>query len=329
MKNRLYFVIITSITLWMQTMYSFAGTVNPSELTVAALTSQEDQFSAFVSSGMQAAAEEYGVGRCLIANSNNNEAKEIEFINNCLSSKVDGIALQPVDGDSSLVTLRNASNKGLTVAIEGLDISDSDFIVGSVLSSHYELGKCSGEAAADFIKKNLGGKANIGIVCYDLQYPEPSKERINGYLDAILEVNPDVAIIDRQDAWVQDMAVTVATDMLDAHPEINVFICANDGGTVGTVMAVKNSGRAGDCFVFGIDCGELQISMLLSDDHILQAVTAQDAYGLGYGTMKYLIENLMGNEENVGKTTYLQGTLIRREDTAAIEAYKDLLRSIY
>lgn len=302
--------------------------VDPTKLTVAALASQEDEFSAFLLSGMQAAAKEYGVSRCLTANSNNNETKEVEFINTCILSGVDGIAMQPVDEISSFVTLGNACDKGLAVAVEGMETADKGVnVVGGALPSHYDLGVCSGQAVSSFIAEQLSGQANIGIICYDSQYQDASGARIKGYLDVICAENPEVVIVDRQDAWVQDMAVTVATDMLTAHPEINIFICANDGGTLGTVMAVKNAGRAGDCFVFGIDCGEQQISMLLSDDNILQAVTAQDAYGLGYETMQYLIEYLIGKEKDMGKTTYLKGTLIERGDRAGIEEYKKFLRS--
>lgn len=329
MKRRLTGALLTSMMIAAALpMSAFAEDVDPADLTVAAVVLQEDQFSSFVSLGMQDAAKDYGVGNCLTANSNNDQAKEVEYINTYLTTGVDGVAIQPIDEDTSMVTLKNASDKGLAVAIEGLDISDVSFAVGGVVTSHHELGAGSGKAAAEFIKNEMDGQANIGIICFDSQYPVPSNDRVQGYLDEIQAVNPDVVIVDRQEAWVQDMAVQVAGDMLTAHPEINLFICANDGGTVGTVMAVKNAGRAGDCFVFGIDCGEQQISMLRSDDNILQAVTAQDAYGMGYGTMEYLVKYLLGDESSVGQTKYLEGTVLVRGDDEAIDEYEALLKSV-
>lgn len=297
-----------------------------SDITVAAVTVQEDQFSSFVSLGMQAAAKEYGV-KCLTANSNNDQAKEVEYINTYLTTGVDGVAIQPLDETTSVENLKNASDKGLPIALMNMDLSDKTFAVGGATTSHTDLGKGSGKAAAQFIKEQLGGKANIGIICFDSQYPNPSKERVQGFIDEVTAVNPDVTIIDRQDAWVQDMAVQVAGDMLTAHPDINVFFCANDGGTVGTVMAVKNAGLAGKCFVFGIDGGEQQIEMLRSEDNILQAVTAQDAYGMGYDTMEDLIKYLQGDTSNVGKTKYLEGKVLSRTDTSSIDDYEKLLKS--
>lgn len=295
-------------------------------MTVAAVVAQEDQFSSFVSMGMQAAAKDYGL-KCLTANTNNDQAKEVEYINTYLTTGVAGIAIQPLDEDTSLVNLKNASDKGMAVALEGPELTDDSFAVGGTTTAHEDLGGGTGKAAAEFIKNEMGGKANIGIICFDSQYPTPSNGRVEGFLQEVQAVNPDVVIVDRQDAWVQDMAVQVAGDMLTAHPEINVFFCANDGGTVGTVMAVKNAGLAGKCYVFGIDCGEQQINMLRADDNVLQAVTAQDAYGMGYKAMEALAKYLQGDTSHVGKTDYLEGTVLSRSDEKGINDYEELLKS--
>lgn len=302
-------------------------TADLSDITVAAVVTQEDQFSSFASLGMQAAAKEYGVN-CLTANCNNDQAKEVEYINTYLTTGVSGVAIQPIDEETSVTNLKNASEQGLAVALMNQDLADKSFAVGGATTSHTALGNGSGKAAAEYIKNELGGQANIGIICFDSQYPNPSDERVQGFLEEVKAVNPDVVIVDRQDAWVQDMAVQVAGDMLTAHPEINVFFCANDGGTVGTVMAVKNNGLAGKCVVFGIDGGEQQIEMLRSDDNILQAVTAQDAYGMGYSTMESLLKYLSGDTSNVGETEYLEGTVLDRANSESIDAYAELLKSV-
>ena len=66
--------------------------------------------------------------------------------------------------------------------------------------------------------------------------------------------------------------------------------------------------------------------MLRSDDNILQAVTAQDAYGMGYQTMEILIKYIKGEYTPTGEDTFLPGTLINRNDTEAIDAYEALLK---
>lgn len=295
-------------------------------MTVAAVVAQEDQFFAFTSAGMQAAAKDYGL-ECLTANTNNDQAKEVEYINTYLTTGVDGVAIVPLDEDASLVNLKNASEKGLAVAIEGLEVRDCSFAAGGCVTAHKDLGAGTGKAAAEFIKNEMGGEANIGIICFDTQYPTPSDDRVSGFLEEVQAVNPNVVIVDRQDGWAQDLAVQVAGDMLTAHPEINVFFCANDGGTIGTVMAVKNAGMMGECYVFGIDCGEQQINMLRSDDNVLQAVTAQDAYGMGYATMEILAKYLQGDESHVGQIEHMDGIVLRRDDKAAIDDYEQLLKS--
>jgi sugar transport system substrate-binding protein len=80
---------------------------------------------------------------------------------------------------------------------------------------------------------------------------------------------------------LQDDALTKVTDMLTAHPEINVIWACNDGGTIGAAMAVKQAGLEGKVFVFGYDGGDQQTSMILSGDNILIGVVAQDPYAQG------------------------------------------------
>ena len=60
-------------------------------------------------------------------------------------------------------------------------------------------------------------------------------------------------------------------------------------------MAVENAGKAGEIFVFGTDGSEQIVDLLKDDTNILQAVTAQDAYAIGYSTVEALINSLEGN----------------------------------
>jgi ABC-type sugar transport system substrate-binding protein len=90
-------------------------------------------------------------------------------------------------------------------------------------------------------------------------------------------------------------------------------------------MAVKNAGLAGKVVVFGIDGSEQIITMLRSDDNILQASTAQDAYGMGYKTMEILIKYIRG-EGSKQPTTWLEGQVLTREDPSTIDNYEQMLK---
>lgn len=297
------------------------------KIVVAGINLQEDQFSSWCALGYQAACDDYGV-TMLHAISGGDPAKEVELLNTYAAQDVDGIAIMPASETTSVAAIKQIYDTyGIPISLLNSEMNDTykQFVVGCVTTPHSELGRPSGEAAAAYIRDVLGGQANIGIITFVTQYSEPATQRMNGFVDAVKAVNPDVVVVAQAEAWVQDMGIQAAGDMITAHPEINVIFACNDGGTVGTVMAVKNAGLAGKIAVFGIDGGEQQIAMLRSDDNILQAVTAQDAYGMGYQTMEILIKYIKGEYTPTGENTNLPGTLLKRGDTEAIDAYEKLL----
>ena len=122
---------------------------------------------------------------------------------------------------------------------------------------------------------------------------------------------------------MQDTAVSTVNDILTAHPDVNVIFAANDGGTVGATMAVKNAGKAGSVYVFGIDASEQIASMLQDSDNVLQAVTGQDAYSMGYKSMELLIKDILGENTGVtkGAIETVDGILLDRADQSGIDTF--------
>ena len=302
------------------------GTQVSGEIVVAGVVFQEDQFFRLLSLGYQDAAREAGY-RCLLGNTANDQAKESELVNSYVSQKVAGLAISPLNAATSLPVLQRASAT-MKIAITNTTTSNAPFIVGGYTSDNKNLGATSGEAAAALIRNQLGGRAKIAILQYRSQLPEQSAERVRGFLEVVRRVNPNVEVVADQDAWLHDRAVQVAGEILSANRDINIIFGANDGGTIGAVMAVKNAGLAGKCFVFGIDTGDQQLAMLRDRDNILQAVAGQDPYTQGYSAMKVLIDAIQGKDYSAtaGKTIVVPGLLVSRSDPGGIDAFEKGLR---
>jgi simple sugar transport system substrate-binding protein/ribose transport system substrate-binding protein len=293
------------------------------EKTVAGIVFQEDQFMKLLSLGYADAAKEAGF-RILQANTGNDQAREAELINTYVDQKVAGIAIAPLSADSSVATLKRASDAGVKIAVTNINLSNAPFVVGGYTSDDKNLGGTVGAAAAEFVKTKLGGKAKIAILAFYTLLPAQAAARVDGFKEAVLKVNPNVQFLDPQEAWLQDVAVQKAGDLLTANPDIDIIYGANDGGTIGSVMAVKNAGRAGKTFVFGIDTGDQQIAMLRDSDNVLQAVTGQDPYSQGYNAMKVLADAINGKDvsKTTGKAIIVDGLLVSRSDPAGIDKFE-------
>ena len=186
-----------------------------------------------------------------------------------------GVAISPISEEASLEPLRNAAKSGLAISLSNSNLGSEDWMIACYTSDNYQLGNLTGLAAKKYIEENLDGKAKIGILQYKSLLAEQSGQRYQGFVDALKDME-GVEIVADQDAWMQDKAITVAGDMLTSNPDIDILWAANEGGTVGAAMAIKNAGLAGKVVAFGTDASEQTIDLLQSEDNILQAVTGQD-----------------------------------------------------
>lgn len=284
---------------------------------IAGIVFQEDQFFRLVQNGMKDAAATYGV-ELLEGNSDNKPDKEIQLVNTYITNKVDAIVIAPLSATASVAALKRAHERGIKIIIHN-NTFESDVISAAIESDQRDLGVESGIAARKYIEEKLNGKAKIAILAFKSQLPEQSNARSDGFKSEVTKL-PGVEIIAEQDAWLPEMAIKKAGDILTANPGVNVIWSANEGGTVGSVMAVKNTSKAGKVVVFGTDITDQLMGFLLSDDNILQAVTGQRPFDVGYRAVESAVKIL--NKEEFEKIIIMMGVLLSRENPQAVREFQ-------
>jgi len=290
---------------------------------IAGIVFQEDQFFRLVLFGMRDAAARNGA-ELLEANSEGKPEKEIQLINTYIASGVDAIVVSPLSAKASVIALGRARAKGITVITYNTNV-EGDIAAAYLESDQTALGRATGEAARAYVEKHLGGKANVAILAFQSQAPEQSTMRVNGFREEITKL-PGVKIVAEQDAWLAEQAVRRGGDLLTAHPDIDILWGANEGATVGAVMAVKNGGKAGRVVVFGTDTGEQIAGFLLSEDGILQAVTGQQPFELGSRAVQSALAVLKG--ESVAPKQSLTGVLLSRTDPEGVRKFAARLKEL-
>ena len=299
------------------------------KIKVAGMVYLEDQFMRMLSAGYKAAATEAGADYREF-NCNQDQAKESQTIATYVQDKIDGIAIAPLNQDSSIEAVKSAAKAGVKVVLSDSTLKDGSFLVGGFTSDQKQLGASTGSAAKTFLTETLKATAEnpveIAVVCFDSLLPEKSAARVDGFLS---EVGDLVKVVAREDAWEQDKAVTTVDGIMTAHPNVKLIYAANDGGTVGATMAIENKGLK-DVYVFGIDASEQIASYLQNDKNVLQAVTGQDAYNMGYQSMQLLIKSIKGEDTGVeaGAVQNVDGLLLSRANPDGITKYLDDLKKI-
>jgi ABC-type sugar transport system substrate-binding protein len=290
---------------------------------IAGIVFQEDQFFRLILFGMRDAATKNGA-ELLEANSDGKPDKEVQLINTYIANNVDAIVISPLSAKASLSALNRAREKGIVVVTYNTTV-EGEAPASFVESDQTDLGAKTGQAARAYVEKKLGGKANVALISGRSQVPEQNNMRIGGFQSEITKL-PGVKIVADQDAWLAEQAVKKVGDILTANPNVDIIWAANEGGTVGAVLAVKNAGKAGKVAVFGTDNSEQLSNFLLDDDRILQAVTGQRPFDIGSKAVEAAIRVLKGQQ--VEKKVSLPGVLLSREKPEEVKQFKEHLKQL-
>ena len=134
----------------------------------------------------------------------------------------------------------------------------------------------AGGKAGDFVLDNVDAGAEVAIIG-GVSGDVTSAARIDGFKEA---VGDQVDVIQEEAAdWKREVALTKATDILAANPDVKAFFAANDDMGLGIVKAVENAGKSGDVVVVSVDGNEDALQSVL--DGGLSATVAQYPYAIG------------------------------------------------
>lgn len=288
---------------------------------IAAVVLIVDQFQRMLQLTMKKTAEEYGA-TVLEGHSAGELDKEVDLIYKYTADKVDGICIFPVSLTGSAAALEYAAKNGVTIYSANMNMN-YEWQTGYAEMDQYNIGEIVGEFCAEYIKKHFPDrKPKTAIIQFNALLPEMSTQRTSGFLSKTKDL---IEIVKDVDAWDSHVSVNVAAEVINAHPNLDLIFCANEGGTVGTVMAVKNAGKR--IPVFGIDISEELVNMLLDPDNILQALGGQDPIALGETSMRNLCLAMMGKKYETG--ILIPGIPLTREDPEKAKAYlRELLEAL-
>jgi ribose transport system substrate-binding protein len=220
------------------------GGVEKTPLVGVTLLNKQDFFYQDLEAGMREAAATAGL-RLLVQSAEKDLAAQTAQVENFIVRGVAAVVVCPVDSRGIAQVLARAEREGVAVftadiAAEGIEV------VAHVASDNVQGGRLAGE----FLARALGGRGAVAIV----DHPEVAsvQDRTRGFLETIAE-NPGLVLASRQPALGRrDLALDVATGMLQAHPDIRGIFAINDETALGVIQALKALNRE-DVVVVGYD----------------------------------------------------------------------------
>jgi ribose transport system substrate-binding protein len=201
-----------------------------------------------IGAGVDAKAEELGVETFMLApQSGSDIATQMKMLQDVMTQEVDAIILSTHDENAAAPLVKQAVDAGVAVVIVNSDIAAFPTPVNAVVGYGQRKGTTGlGEYAA----KMVDGKAKVGVLEGLPGYH--STERIGGFLDAFKNY-PDMEIVaSLPTEWNVETGNKAMMDLIQAHPEINLVVTANDYIAIGASKAAEALGRS-DILIFGND----------------------------------------------------------------------------
>jgi ribose transport system substrate-binding protein len=251
------------------------------------LYTRDDEFYKALEKGLKDEAEKEGV-EVDILSADKDLSKQVDQVQNFVAQKDDAIIFCPVDSKGVLSAVAAANAAGIPVFTADIAAIGAK-VVSHVASDNVQGGKLVGEYAG----KLLNGKGNVAIM--DQSVVTSVQDRVKGFKEA-LKAFPGIKIVADEDVegGKRENALPKATNVLTAHPDVNLIFGINDTVALGTLAALKQANKP-DIDVVGFDAVPEAQTQIASGGQ-LKGDAIQYPHLIGAATIDTVVKSLNGEK---------------------------------
>lgn len=178
-------------------------------------------------------------------------AKQNNQLSDFVAQGYDAIFLNPTDSKAAGEGVRRAHEAGIPVFTFDVQVDDEEaapLVTSHIGSDNYQGGRLAGESMMA-VTNDTGSVAIISL-------PEVTSciLRVDGFRDYLNENNSKLTVVtELSGKGNRDEGYSVATDIIQAHPNITGIFAINDPSALGAYAAVVKAGREDDIVIVGFD----------------------------------------------------------------------------
>lgn len=188
------------------------------------------------------------------------------------------VIVNPIDGTNLVQGLAQLAAKDIPIVnidspVDADAAAEADATPSTYIGTdNTEAGRLAGEHMLSLLPDG-GSVALVGGIAGDVT----SNARLDGFTEA---AGDGVDIVQTVSAnWSRDEALTQATTLLRANPDLAGFFVANDDMALGVARAVSDVGRTGEVEIISVDGVEDGLNGVANGE--ISAVVAQYPYAIG------------------------------------------------
>ncbi|NPV53157.1 MAG: substrate-binding domain-containing protein [Firmicutes bacterium] len=280
----------------------------------------EHPFYIDVVKGMKRVAERAGV-EMLLNDPKGELANQVQALETYIGRRVDALIVYGVDPSGVVPVVEEATKRGIPVITADMQLY-TDKVVTFIGSDNLEIGRKLGEYTKNYIAKNMGGKAKIGVVSWLESVAQ--QQRLQGFKEKVTEL-PGVRIVTVQQGKMRDIAMASTENIITAHPDINMIMGTNQVTCMAAVAALEMANRR-DIKVVGVDI-DTEIMRAIKEGKLL-ATVAQQPLLLGEASMQAAIIKAAGKKligsDFVPNRIVIPTLLVSKENLKQAEAQLEI-----
>ncbi|MGW2044359.1 ABC transporter permease/substrate-binding protein [Streptomyces sp. NPDC001858] len=269
-----------------------------------ALSTLNNPFFVQIQSGAKAEAKKLGVD-LTVTDAQNDASQQANQLQNFTGSGYDSIIVNPVDSDAASNSVKAADKADIPVI--AVDRGVNKATVDTLVASDNVAG---GELAAKTVAEKLGGSGKI-VILQGQAGTSAARERAAGFAKG-LKAYPGIKVLAQQPAdFDRTKGLDVMSNLLQAHPDVQGVIAANDEMALGAVKALGS--KAGKSVqVVGFDGTPDGLKAVKSGT--LYASVAQQPSQLGKIAVENALKALQG--EKVSEMVKVPVKVVTKENVA-------------
>ncbi|MEU0339985.1 substrate-binding domain-containing protein [Streptomyces bobili] len=269
-----------------------------------ALSTLNNPFFVQIQSGAKAEAKKLGVD-LTVTDAQNDASQQANQLQNFTSSGYDAIIVNPVDSDAAGPAVRAADKAKIPVV--AVDRGVNKATTNTLVASDNVAG---GELAAKTVAEKLGGTGKI-VILQGQAGTSAARERAEGFAKG-LEAFPGIQVLAQQPAdFDRTKGLDVMSNLLQAHPDVQGVIAANDEMALGAIKALGS--KAGKSVqVVGFDGTPDGLTAVTNGT--LYASVAQQPSELGRIAVDNALKAFQGKK--VAETVKVPVKVVREENVA-------------
>jgi ribose transport system substrate-binding protein len=210
-------------------------------------------------------------------------ANQIRIVEQMIVSKVDALVIAPADSKALVPVIKKAVDAGIIVV--NIDNKlDPDVLKSKALNVPFvgpDNAKGARQVGEYLARQKLKSGDEVGII-EGVSTTTNAQQRTAGFKQAMQAAGVKVVALQSGD-WEIDKGNAVASQILNANPNVKALLCGNDNMAIGAVSAVRAAGKAGKVQVVGYD-NINAIKPMLADGRVLatadQYAAKQAVFGI-------------------------------------------------